>query len=140
MGRSKAARLPPDAAKVRRRIDTWRRTREKRTRMPEELWRGAVELAQIHGVHAMSRGLRVRYESLKQRVVEAEAATAGPNREREGDAELVELTPAWVGAGVPAQCIVELHEPGGARMRIRLPDAGAIDVAAFAEAFWNRRR
>lgn len=140
MGKRKSEKLPPNAAKVRRRIETWRRTREKRTRMPEELWSAAVEVAQAYGVHAMSRGLRVRYESLKQRVVEAETAAARSSRQGDGDTELVEVTPTWVGTGVSAQCIVELHEPGGARMRIRLPEVGAIDVAAFVEAFWNRRR
>ncbi len=145
MGRRKKPALPARARVVQQRIEKWRRTREKRTRMPKELWSAAVELACAHGVWRIAHELGVRYESLKQRVVAAEAAAAKGQGHRRDSAEFVEVAPAsgrpaiWVDGG-GRQCSVELQEPGGATMTIRLTDSRVLDVAALTEAFWNRRR
>ena len=53
---------------VRRRIEMWRRTRERRTAMPEALWKAAAELARLRGVHPIARALRLDYYSLKGRL------------------------------------------------------------------------
>ena len=139
MGRRRKGALPARVGVVQRKIEKWRRTREKRTRMPEELWSAAVELGRAHGVWRIAQELKVRYESLKERVVAANAGETKRGRSGHGDAELVEVLPGWMDAGGP-QCIVEQQDRGGATMTIRLTDAGAVDVAALMETFWRRRR
>jgi hypothetical protein len=128
---------------LRRKIERWRRTRKKRTRMPEELWSAAVKLAQVHGVWRIAKELSVRYESLKQRVVAFEEETERKKRRRSQhlDAKLVEVLPTLEDV-VPQglQCIVELRDRGGATMTIRLAELRGVDLAGLTEAFWKRRR
>ena len=50
------------------RVECWRESRRKGSAMPGELWEAAVELAAEHGVYAVSRQLRMSYESLRRRV------------------------------------------------------------------------
>jgi hypothetical protein len=56
---------------VRDAIVLWRRTRERRTAMPAELWVKAVSLARTRGTYRVARALRVDYASLARRVAEA---------------------------------------------------------------------
>ena len=48
MGSRRQPPLPPEIIEAERRVERWRRTREKRSPMPEELWGQAVELAREH--------------------------------------------------------------------------------------------
>jgi hypothetical protein len=52
---------------VRDAIAHWRRTREKRTTMPAELWAGAVALARTRGTYRVARALRVDYAGVEVR-------------------------------------------------------------------------
>lgn len=49
MRQQRSAACTEQLAVVRERIERWRATREKRSRMPEELWTAAVDLARAHG-------------------------------------------------------------------------------------------
>lgn len=135
----KKSAVPPDVVKVRQRIERWRKTRAKRTRMPEELWSAAVALARVHGIYAISQALRVSYATLKKRLGAAKASPAKKRGRRKKKAAFVELEPAWGGVG-PAQCVVELRKPSGTTMTIRLTDSGALDIAELTDTFWSRRR
>lgn len=141
MGRTKKkSELTQDIAKEKKRIEHWRRTREKRTHMPKELWSAAVALARVHGVYAISQALRVRYDSLKQRLGATKASTAKkrgrPRKKKQG---FIELEPAWSGVG-PSQCVVELRKPNGMTMTIRMPDTCTLDVGKLTDSFWSVRR
>lgn len=59
-----------------RRIAEWRKTRRVGARMPEELWREAVELAGVHGVMPTVRALQIDYGRLKKLVIAAGGAQA----------------------------------------------------------------
>ena len=67
MGHGNAARSARVEA-VRRRIEHWRRVRQRRSPMPAALWAAAVALAAEHGVYPIARALRLNYETLKARV------------------------------------------------------------------------
>ena len=140
MGRvKKKSALPPDVVKVRQGIERWRKTRAKRTRMPEELWRAAVALAQVQGIYEISQALRVSYGTLKKRLGAAKATPAKKRGRRKKKAVFVELEPAWGGVG-PARCVVELRKPSGTTMTIRLTDTSILDIAELTDMFWSRRR
>ena len=134
MGRRKRATPPEDVAEVRRRIQKWRKTRKKRTRMPEELWSAAAGLARVHGVHPISQALRVNYESLRNRVRAGVPAVKGEDK----TAAFVELQPAWLDAA--PRCTVELREPSGTTMTIKVTDPRELDVVRLLDGFWSRRR
>jgi len=123
-----------DAVRVvalRRRIERWRRTRAKRTRMPEQLWTAAADLAREHGVHRIARAVGVGYEGLRDRLDNGRSGRSA----KSGAAGFVELNGAALLGGVPHN-VVELCDRDGRRLVIRL--AGAVDVAEVMATFLGR--
>ncbi len=136
MGRRSGGELPARVEGVRRQVEHWRRTRRKRTRMPEPLWQAAVDLAGVHGLHPVARGLRLNYQALKQRV----QATRGGGRpgRASGSPVFVELEAGRLPG--TAQCEVELVDRRGAKMTVRLRGPGELDLVGLVGAFWSRRK
>ena len=115
-------------------IEKWRRTRKKRSPMPEPLWAAAVELAQSEGVYPIARALQLNYQSLQCRVATASSARRPGTGVPRGFVELnsaVPIAPAPSSAGP----VLELSDGHGATLTIRLPSASALDVAGLARAF-----
>lgn len=103
--------------------------------MPEELWEAAVSAAREHGIWAVSRALRVNYESLRSRV--DGRARKGRSVTR-GRGDFVEIDGAQVlGASQGGTATLELSRPDGASLTIRLEGRGAVDLLALAEVFWR---
>jgi hypothetical protein len=50
----RARPVPAELKELRSRIERWRRTRERRTVMPAELWAEAVALAGRHGAYPVT--------------------------------------------------------------------------------------
>jgi hypothetical protein len=138
MGRKqRPAALPPDVRQVLSRIERWRRTRKKRTAMPEQMWEGAAALARVHGVYWTARELGLSYDSLKKRV---EGGPGGSRGERGDHSGFIEVGAApLMGFGQPSGAVVELSDTDGARLVIRLTEGGELDARDLAEAFWGRR-
>ena len=137
----KRPEVAADIAEVRARIDRWRTTRTKRSPMPAPLWDAAVRLAQTHGLYPIARRLPVNYESLKGRVVAATPGSAPRAATRSG-APFVELRPLPLPPGAappPSGPWVELVEPRGATLTMRLGSGEGLDVVGLARAFWDRR-
>ena len=114
------------------RIEHWRKTRTKRSPMPEELWQKATRLAQIHGVGPISRQLRVGYAPLRKRVVAAQDATPQASAV---EPSFVELSAAQLLGGKPTGAVVELTADDGKRLTIRLDSAERLDVPRLVAAF-----
>ena len=131
MKRSESPTLPSRLKAVRQELERWRRTRRKRSPIPEALWESATELAQEHGTSKVAQALRLNYYDLKKRVDASTALT------------VMASSPAFVEVDAPCGfpgggCQVALESPGGRRMSIQVrgPQAG-VDVAALCEAFWR---
>src|ERR1035438_9295079 len=60
--------MPEPIAQLQRRLDQFRSTQSRRTKLPESLWQAAVELARQHGVYAVAHPLRLDYMGLKKRL------------------------------------------------------------------------
>jgi hypothetical protein len=122
---------------VRRRIDHWRRVRERHSPMPERLWTAAVSLAAEHGIYPIARALGLNYQTLKARLgriarVERQAVVR--------PIEFVEFDGAELVGSVKARgSVVELSGTDGAKLVIRLEGRDGLDVLGLAEAFWRRR-
>jgi len=123
--------FPAALSRAQRRIEQWRTRRRPRTRIPEELWREAAQLACAHGINRTARALRLDYYALKKRA----AATA---RSGERAAEFVEILPGGLSAPRP-ECMIELEDVSGAKMRIHLQGGDLPDVAALARGFREGR-
>lgn len=139
MKRKQRSKFPAKVKAVRTRIERWRRTRKKRSRMPEDLWAAAVALARVHGVYRMSQALTVNYETLRRR-------TTGPKKTRRGGqsgpaASFIELGAGqFVGAPDPTATVVELADRDGAKLTIRFPGSKQVDLEGLANWFWGRGR
>lgn len=118
--------MPEAIERVQAHFAQWRAHKGGRDRIPDRLWRLAVEAARRHGVHAVSRAVRLEHAALRRRLADGTGrATAG--------LAFVELehVPQTDGGG----CTVELEKGNGTRMRICMRDGAAVDWARMKEAF-----
>ena len=123
--------FPATLLRAQRKFGQWREQRRPRTPIPAELWREAAELACTHGINRTARALRLDYYSLKKRVNTA-AGTVEPAT------KFVEILPGGMSAPRP-QCVIELEDANGAKMRISLAGGDLPDVAALARVFRESR-
>jgi hypothetical protein len=124
--------IPAAFRVVHRQIRQWRKTRRHGEPMPESLWAMAANLAGKHGVVRVARHLRLDYYSLKDRH-EGMARQGIPQSEKK---------PAFIELALPSpvavpECIVELENPRGSRMRIQLKGAGVPDLTLLSRSFWD---
>ena len=125
--------VPAHLKALRRRFERWRTTRKGHSPIPEPLWARAVKLAGVYGLCRTARTLGLDYNALKRRVASAGSDAA------HGEAPtmtFVEL-PTAPQAGL-AECVVELEDPRGAKMRIQI--RGPHDpevVTAVSRVFWG---
>ncbi len=133
MGTRKKRGMPVQLEGVRRRFEAWRRGRTVRTRIPDSLWAAAVKVAERHGVHRTAKALRIDYYGLKRRV--EEGSTTARARTSGEVATFVELAgPLPAGSG---ECLVEMEDDSGAKMRVHLKGAEAPDLVALSRSFWG---
>jgi hypothetical protein len=141
MARRKRKALPRSIVEVKQQIETWRKTRSKRTRMPEDLWSETVTAARKHGIWKVSNAVGCSYESLKSRVerVETPASAAAVDAATPGFIS-VAPPPQNFGSPEPVATEVELVAVDGARLVIRVEGREGLDVAGLARGFWSRER
>ena len=131
--------LPARLAALQRRFQAWRRTHEPRSRIPGPLWRSAVKTAGAYGLHRTARALRLDYYALKKRVEheaavnDSTAAGLTPVSGAEVMTPFLELVPPLT-AG---ECLLELENAAGAKMRVHLKGVASPDLAALSRSFWN---
>ena len=117
---------------VRRRLDGWRRTRRGRERIPERLWTAAVQMAGVYGLCITARTLRLDYVALKRHVESARRqGPPGP----EPAMSFMELRPPERTAA--PECLLELEDPRGVKMRIHLQGVALPDVVALSQCLWS---
>ncbi|MFO0981094.1 MAG: hypothetical protein U1E76_04970 [Planctomycetota bacterium] len=112
-------------------------TRTKRSPMPRELWQAAAELVPTHGFHAVMRGLRLGYLSLKRHVRESTGRSSAP----ESDVRPA----AFIDLGIghwrsPPHCVVTVDDGAGAKMSIELPSTNSGELASLVQAFVSGRQ
>ena len=135
MGTKRTRDLPARLEGLRRRFESWRRTRKVRSRIPEPLWAAAVKVATRYGIHRTAKVLRVNYYALKKRVEGASAAIASKPPAAAAGARFLELPAAvWPGSG---ECTLELEDAIGAKMRVHFKGFEAPDLAALSRSFWQ---
>ena len=129
MSGRKHGAVPADLARARQRFVAWRRSRDKGTRIPEPLWVVAVKMATLHGLARTASVLRLDYYALKKHVEESDA------REQASGA-FVEVAPVGPVTDV-GECVVEVEDGIGARMRVSLKGYAAADLTALTCSLWK---
>jgi len=116
---------------VRARLEEWRRSRQKGTAIPNELWSAAIEVARRDGLGRTATALRLDYGKLKGLMMEAEGI-----EKKSASPSFMELVAPE--AAAVAQCVIEME---GRRARIRIElKASSADVVSLsrtlAEFVW----
>jgi hypothetical protein len=123
--------IPESLARGRERFEAWRRSRKAGSRIPDQLWSLAVTLAEAHGLSRAASALKLDYDSLKNRV-------AGRNGDSSSAAPaFIELSPQPP-APSTTECVIELEDGLGARMRVHLRGCEIPDLAALCRSFRSR--
>ena len=117
-----------DIDEVRTRFEDWRQTRKGKTRIPDELWSAAVEVARRNGVNQTAAALHLDGGKLKRRMM----AAGSPDKT---------MPPAFVEMMVPqvvgvSECTIELEGRNG-KLRIHWKGATAADLAGLSRALWD---
>jgi hypothetical protein len=129
-----------DVEQVRRRWAEWRSTHAVRSRLPEELWAAAVELAQRDGIDATARALDVDKPSLRKWAGRLNPARPQPTRRESQPKQKANDLPAFVellasGSGTGTSCLVEVESPRGAKLRLELKGMQPSELAELIRAF-----
>jgi hypothetical protein len=113
-------------------FERWRAERKVGERIPTALWAGAVAAASVHGAYRVAAELHLDYAVLKRR-----AALVG------GKATATEVAPRFVELFAPTaptrsepQCVVELGNARGARMRVELSGSAVEALTVLCARFW----
>ncbi|MBW1767331.1 MAG: hypothetical protein JRJ65_09810 [Deltaproteobacteria bacterium] len=126
--------LTPNLAQVRDQFENWRKTRQKRTAIPDALWEAAVSLSKDYPTLQISKALRLHYTTLKNRI-QAEHRDSHP-RSNCGPA-FVELD--FGRLPFPSECIVEMEDTTGSKMKMHLKGVAVVDLLELGKAFWSKR-
>jgi len=125
--------VPVKMEQARQQLESWRRTRPHRSRIPERIWAAAVELARQHGIYSTARTLRLDHTRLKARLESARRASGVRSqpayRRAQRAPALVELIGPRPGSF--PEGVEELEGPRG-RMRIERSEMAPWCSGGFA--------
>ena len=119
---------------VRSQFEDWRRSRTRGTPIPEDLWQGAVEAAQEHSVSKAARVLRLDYYRLKKRLEAAPDLSRPEPVDGRGFLEIPLCAPS------APECVLEIEDAQGARLRVELKGPAAAEMETLARALWSVAR
>jgi len=155
MGRSVRAPFPPEVDEVKARIDRWRQQRKCLGPMPEKLWHEVLELASRFGMNPICRSMGLSYGSLKARMdkglgqpqaspaprSEPSLVPAPPSMPKQQPMAptFVEFGADNLLGGIQAGPVLEITNPDGVRVVLRLPAGSSIDLASLMTALLGCR-
>lgn len=116
---------------IQEKFKQWRLARiNPRERIPARLWQSAAILAKDHSINAVAKALRLNGQDLKKQVAkyfgEHQVNAEAPS----GFIELTCETPVS-----PAECIIELADQKGEKMRITLRGNQNLDIFGLICSF-----
>ena len=113
----------PTVEELGARLEEWRRNRQGRAAIPDELWSAAIEVARTDGLGRTATALRLDYGKLKRLMM-----AGGGVEKRTTTPSFMELIAPEVAA--VGQCAIEVQ---GRRARIRIElRANAADLASLS--------
>ena len=133
MNRKSASPIPEPIVQLQQRLDEFRSTRPRRTKLPETLWQSAVELAREHGLYSVAHPLRLDYTQLKKRLGGVETVS----RKAVAPA-FVELLASHT--ATMSECVIEIESSIGGKMRIQWKGSAAPDWTILLRAWREAER
>ena len=120
--------IPEALVQLQRQFEQFRATHPPRSKLPEQFWARATELAKEHGLYTVAHPLRLDYMGLKKRV--EGSARRGRKAAQPRFVELVTQGPPKLD-----ECVIEFESARGARMRIQWKAAAPPDWAGLLRAW-----
>lgn len=117
-------------ARAKQGFDRWRRGRKRRGRISDRLWLMAAEAAAIHGVYATARELRLNPTRLKEQL-----QALAPSHTSHQTPNFVEIP--WMGATPVPECILEVEDELGRKLRVHLKGAATAQAVSLAPMLWG---
>ena len=120
-------------SEVKEQFKSWRKTRKSLRPIPAHLWAAAVNLTAKHSISQISKELVLDYSALKKRAAiknKDSAASMSPV-----DFMEVKLEPPTA----VAECIVEMQDIAGSKMRMHFRGKTDFDLLELAKAFWRKK-
>jgi hypothetical protein len=111
-------------------FEQWRRSRQKRDRIPEDLWRAAVDLSASYPTFRIARALRLNYTQLKERIQRRTA--------RSTCSQFVEVKVPSLFSVSP--CVMELRSPSGFELRVETDAALQSELVHLISCFVSQSR
>jgi len=130
MTHSRSPRIP-DIHELQTRFEQWRQGRQKKGRIPDELWAAAVALARRDGINRTAAALHLDRGKLKRQMAESAI------RSKRTPPAFVELVSS--GGSGRAEYTFEL-ESGNGKLRIHCRGATAAELAVLSRALWEVAR
>ena len=123
---------------VKQQLQQWRAGRKLGEHIPAPLWAAAVGAAKKHGLYRVAIELHLDYAGLKRRF---EGAGVTPPRGELAPrfVELFAPAASMTSAAGRAECVVEMDNARGAKMRVALSGQGLASLAGLCSAFWSAR-
>lgn len=115
-------------------IERWRQTRKRRRPMPEQLWQAAASLSKQLSIQQVSKALGLNYSALKKRVYLQDQPV-----NKHTPAAFIELGFEKQAAPI-VECIVEMQDGCGAKMRMHFRGKTDLDLLELGKAFWRKGR
>jgi hypothetical protein len=136
---------------ARRQFARWRKNRSGPSRIPEALWRLAVEAARHQGVNPTARCLHLGFNDLKWRLQEASGAgvrklrdsklrSRGSSPRGGPSTAFLEILPQSIRQNPSSPCTIELENAQGVKMEIYLASPEALDLVGLVGGLGNRKR
>lgn len=129
--RAEAGTNTESLEQVEQRFKQWHETHKPGAHLPQGMWATAVALARKHGLNLVVRRLRVDRGRLKKRLGQAAELV----HKNETEAKFVELFVPEA-AGV-CECVVELENARGVKMRVQLKGGDLAGFAKFGSTLWS---
>jgi hypothetical protein len=115
MKEKNTAPVAEEIVELQRRLDEFRSTQRRRTKLPESFWQAAVELARQHGLSRVAQPLRLDYMALKERLGgTSDVQQQMPKQPKPTFVELVSPAPVLL-----EECVIEVESTAGSKMRIQ---------------------
>ncbi|MGP8173398.1 MAG: hypothetical protein ACLP7O_02475 [Terracidiphilus sp.] len=127
--------VPEPIVQLQRQFKQFRSSHAHRARIPEALWRAAVELARQHGLNAVAHPLRLDYAGLKRRLA---GVTEIAEKKKSRSPGFVEWIAPCSAAG--AECMIEFESKSGGKMRIQWKGSGAPDWGSLLRIWREAER
>jgi len=122
----------PTLSEVHSRFTAWRKSKQHRSRIPEDLWAAAILLIPDISLHKVARTLGLSYKGLKERVQSHNVSNGCDSSH----------SPDFIPIDIPqhsAECIIEMAHRNGNKVRMHFKGRAELDLQSFSESFWSNK-